>query len=469
MSDVPSSTLGRVGDGLGWRVLALGALVCVGALFQWASLYFGYKRYLISWEMVLAVFLFAAGLRLLGMVAGVAAVGLEAALGTTSVLRLIDANQVWDVAEYLLDARLAYLGLLIALFLLAAIGFWVGSRAFNGIRWRWLWLGAVALMLAQWQLSFAKASFFSPPFAERDELLFGSSTLFVHRVLGENRRRHVHIGADADDAEYVPIAQPSAASLTLGDQPASSRILFVVAESWGLPQDLASINQQIYSLRRSERVRDLKLFDVDAVGTTAAGELRELCGKIPTRLNFRQMTREAVGECLPAKLAGQGYKTVSLHAAFGAMYRRLLWYPVLGFGETLFRETLPFTGAQCYSFPGYCDRDLVGVVRERMQGDKVFFYWLTLNSHIPYDRRDIAAYRDDLCRSVFGVGYSDQLCNYQNLHIQFFEKLAGLVEDGSMRGVEVVVVGDHAPLFNGTASQNRFSRDRVPVLHFFVQ
>ena len=67
------------------------------------------------------------------------------------------------------------------------------------------------------------------------------------------------------------------------------------------------------------------------------------------------------------------------------------------------------------------------------------------------------------------MGYGDQLCNYQNLHVQFFEQLAKLVEDKSLRGVEVVVVGDHAPLFNGTESRNQFFKDRVPVLHFFVR
>jgi hypothetical protein len=454
---------------LGWRLLSLAALLSLMLLFQWTSLYFGYKRYLISAEILLGLVLFLMGLRWLGLGVFLVAVCLEATLGTTTVLRLIDVNQVWDVAEYLLEARLTYLSLLLALFALAGAGFWIGVRAFKEVRLWWLPFLAMALLLIQWQLSYAKASFFSPPFAERDELLFGSSALFVHRVLEENRRRHVHIGADSEDAEYVPIAHPSASILTLGGQPASRRILFVVAESWGLPKDSASIEQQILPLRASDHVRDFKLSDIDAVGTTAAGELRELCGRIPTRLNFRHMSAQAVGECLPAKLAKQGYKTVALHGAFGAMYRRLLWYPVIGFGELVFRETLPFTGMQCHSFPGYCDRDLFAVVRQKLEGDKVFLYWLTLNSHVPYDRRDVVNYRAQLCRDAFGASDNEQLCNYQNLHVQFFEYLAKLAEEESMRGVEVVVVGDHAPIFNASASRARFEPERVPMLHFVVQ
>ncbi|MCY1376772.1 hypothetical protein D9M69_642890 [compost metagenome] len=99
----------------------------------------------------------------------------------------------------------------------------------------------------------------------------------------------------------------------------------------------------------------------------------------------------------------------------------------------------------------------------------MFLYWLTLNSHIPYDRRDVANYREGLCRAVFGATYNEQLCGYQNLHVQFFEHLARLAEDGSMRGVEVVVVGDHAPIFNDSASRARFEQEQVPMLHFMMQ
>ena len=229
------------------------------------------------------------------------------------------------------------------------------------------------------------------------------------------------------------------------------------------------LEQQISALRSSAHVHDLQVGSINAVGTTAAGELRELCGRIPTRLNFQRMTPEAIGECLPAKLAKRGYKTVALHAAFGAMYRRVNWYPVIGFDDLVFRENLPFEGTQCYSFPGYCDRHLLDVVRKKLGHEKVFLYWLSLNSHIPYDRRDVENYREAVCHKAFGDAYSDQLCGYQNLHVQFFEGLAKLAEEESLKGVEVVVVGDHAPIFNDSASRVRFKQEQVPMLRFVVQ
>lgn len=450
-------------------LLALAAYLLLGLLFQWTSLHFGFKRYLLNAEMLMAMLLFVAGWRWLGVLVFLAAVCLELTLGATSVFRLIDIAQVGDMAGYLLEAKGTYLVMLAALAVIAAAGFWVAAGSLKGVRWRWLWLFASGLLLIQWQLSFAGATFFSPPFAERDRLLFGSSVHFVQQVIEENRRRHVHIGADAEDAEYLPVAQPSAASLMLGEQPRSPRILFVIAESWGRPHQPAVLEQQISALRSSAHVHDLQVGSINAVGTTAAGELRELCGRIPTRLNFQRMTPEAIGECLPAKLAKRGYKTVALHAAFGAMYRRVNWYPVIGFDDLVFRENLPFEGTQCYSFPGYCDRHLLDVVRKKLGHEKVFLYWLSLNSHIPYDRRDVENYREAVCHKAFGDAYSDQLCGYQNLHVQFFEGLAKLAEEESLKGVEVVVVGDHAPIFNDSASRVRFKQEQVPMLRFVVQ
>lgn len=88
---------------------------------------------------------------------------------------------------------------------------------------------------------------------------------------------------------------------------------------------------------------------------------------------------------------------------------------------------------------------------------------------MPYDRRDVARYMDALC-DVWPTGeYGNQLCRYQNLHVQFFESLATLVEDASLNGVEVVVVGDQAPIFNDSASRARFELEQVPMLHFTVQ
>ncbi|MDT4882315.1 hypothetical protein FQZ97_1182560 [compost metagenome] len=61
------------------------------------------------------------------------------------------------------------------------------------------------------------------------------------------------------------------------------------------------------------------------------------------------------------------------------------------------------------------------------------------------------------------------LCNYQNLHVQFFEGLAKLLQDEALRGVKVVVVGDHAPIFYDDETRGRFEPEQVSMLHFTVK
>ena len=121
-------------------LLALAAYLLLGLLFQWTSLHFGFKRYLLNAEMLMAMLLFVAGWRWLGVLVFFAAVCLELTLGATSVFRLIEVAQVGDMAGYLLEAKGTYLVMLVALAVIAAAGFWVAAGSLKGVRWRWLWL-----------------------------------------------------------------------------------------------------------------------------------------------------------------------------------------------------------------------------------------------------------------------------------------------------------------------------------------
>lgn len=456
----------------GGHVFLLGSYVVLSALFQGLSLFFGYKRHLFGVELLLAMVLFALGWRLTGAVALIAAIALELTLGLASVFYLFNTGQLLDLTEYLFEARHAYLVALAALPLLAGMVIWsamrVANKAGSGVRLAWpLLLIGVALFQGQWMLSSERGDFFMPALADRQHLLFGSATHLVHGVMDVNGWQTV--GSLDSDADYVPIRHPSAAQLVWGGRlPTSSRILFVVAEAWGLPNEAAVLESQIQALRQNNHVQDLRLDHIHAVGATAAGELREMCGVIPTRLNFRLLTSQAVGDCLPAQLSRQGYVTVGVHGAVGSMYRRTLWWPQLGLAERLFKDDIVTGHEPCRSFPGHCDRDLLETVKHKLSADKVFLYWLTLNSHMPYDLSDVAHYRQALC-NLWPTGASEQLCNYQNLHTQFFDGLSSLAADPGMTGVEVVVVGDHPPLFNDAESRERFSRDQVPVLRFVVK
>lgn len=457
---------GRIGS---WRncIYLLVGYTILALIFQWASIHFGYKRHFYSAEMLLAFMLCAMGFGWLSFVVFLLSVVLEVSLGLTTILYLFDISQVLDVAGYTLEANKSYLIAFVLLAAVALVCYGVVARSLKTVSWKRILAMSVALF--SYQAALSSVDLFNPIYSDRGELLFGSAAQFTHDVLKLNSKRFKHIGMG--DAEYLPIQHSSAASLTLNSEQLPERILFVVAESWGLPKRSEVIEHQIQALRSSDRVEAMVLGKIHALGATAVGELRELCGKIPTQLNFSKMSPAGVGECLPAKLKAKGYKTIAIHGAHGMMYRRLMWYPLIGFEEMVFREALPYSeDALCHSFPGYCDRKLLNTVSDKIHSaDKTFLYWLTLNSHTPYDRRDVLNYRPELCSSALDAGYSDQLCTYHNLHIQFFEGLSKLIEHEAMRGVDVIVVGDHAPLFKDESSRISFQMAEVPMLHFRVK
>jgi Sulfatase len=450
---------------------AILAFVLLNSIFQYVALRFGYKRYFLNAELLVAALAVSLRFRWIGVLIFLAATSLEILLGLTDVFHFMDVREAMDMMEFTFLARPDDLFRFGAALAVAVVCFLLFSRLVGGIRSRpvalLLLLLGVGLTYCQWAVSEESGKFFTPVHANRDELVFGSSFYFLKNTLDMNTVTQAVNGNP--DIEYRPVQHPSAAKVALGDAPSAERILFIVGEAWGLPKDTAVLQQQISKLRKSPHVQDFSLSDVYARGATAAGELRELCGLIPSRMNFGKMTTESVGQCLPSKLKSQGFATVAVHGAESAMYRRSRWYPVLGFDELIFREDMPPVASECYSFPGYCDRNIFPVVHAKLRQGRAFVYWLTLNSHVPYDRRDVVTYREDICKEVFGAQYPEMLCNYQNLHTQFFDGLARLIEDEEMKGVQIVVVGDHAPIFLDDETRGRFDRERVPTLSFTVK
>lgn len=452
-------------------VLALGCFLLLNVVFQWAAVRFGYRRYFLGAELLLAILVAGFVSRWLGIAVFLGAVALECAVGLTGVFHFTDLRESLDLLEFTFLGRTDFIVLLGGLLTVVTLCFWWSARYVHQTQARRGWLVILlvvaGLVYGQWRLSDGGENFFTPVHADRSTLLFGSAAYLLQDSMNLNRIRQA-VNGDPD-IDYHPITHPSAAQLTVEGGRRSSRILFIVSEAWGLPKNARMLEEQIQALRASPHAKDLKLSSVYARGATAAGELRELCGLIPSRMNFGKMTRDLVGECLPLRLHQEGYETVAVHGASSSMYRRSRWYPVLGFKKLVFMEDMPASNASCFSFPGYCDRNIFSLLGNDLGKDRVFVYWLTLNSHVPYDRRDVVSYRESLCRSVLGDGYGELLCNYQNLHVQFFEEMAEFLKGATAKGIEVVVVGDHPPIFLDDDSRQRFVADQVPVLHFVVQ
>lgn len=81
-----------------------------------------------------------------------------------------------------------------------------------------------------------------------------------------------------------------------------------------------------------------------------------------------------------------------------------------------------------------------------LSSEKSFVYWLTLNTHAPYDDK---IFIDGFDCEVVGLKTNTMVCNNYKLHYQFFTALAKMIDDPQLKGLEVYVVGDHpAPIVN---------------------
>jgi len=238
------------------------------------------------------------------------------------------------------------------------------------------------------------------------------------------------------------------------------KILLVVSESWGMTDQ--KIQEAVLSPIRQKQ----ELFSqweegvIDFRGITIEAEIRELCQLDLLHFNF-EGHEEELSDCLPNSLRDDGYKTYAFHGAAGLMYDRVKWYPDVGFENSTFFESQTWP-RRCYSFPGACDSDMADYVAKSLsKNDKVFSYWLTLNSHFTYDSRDIHS-KGFRCAEL-GVAPGSQTCRNLKLHYQFFSDLAQMLSRSEMAGIKVVVVGDHEPPITDKAEKQRyFVEGKVP-------
>lgn len=221
------------------------------------------------------------------------------------------------------------------------------------------------------------------------------------------------------------------------------KILLIVNESLGKatdPKIQAALLAPLYQHQRHYSYIEDGAFSF--VGPTVSGEIRELCQKNATVMDISRVEDKEFTNCLPALLREQGYDTYSVHGAAGSLYDRLRWYPLIGFNQVLFKED--FAAARdCKSFSGKCDYDLFDPIADIFASNKkTFLYWLTLNTHSPYDDY---LFVDGFDCKTFSLKEKSEACLNFKQQYQFFYRLSEYVQDDRMKGVEVYVVGDHAP------------------------
>lgn len=248
----------------------------------------------------------------------------------------------------------------------------------------------------------------------------------------------------------------------------SDKILFIVSESWSetaKPEQQQAILKAIYA--QKDKFEFIHQGHFTAVGATVTGEIRELCQKRLMAMDTRQISADELKGCIPNLLKNKGYNTYSVYSGYEGLYSPEYWYPLAGLDKRYFFKDLP-EGGHCKYTDARCDILLTDKVKELLlSSEKSFVYWLTLNTHAPYN--DIV-FIDGFDCNVVGLETGTAVCNNYKLHYQFFTALAQMIEDPQLKGIEVYIVGDHpAPITDLSDGLKAFKGSDVAWLHFKIK
>lgn len=244
----------------------------------------------------------------------------------------------------------------------------------------------------------------------------------------------------------IPIGFRGAVAKLANQDPGqlNKKVLLVVVESWGVMKDERIQDALLQPLTMRRDIFEwLDIQKTQGNATTVDAELDRLCGVKIYYYLFKPVT-EGFDACLPWKFKKSGYKTIAVDGSDSHIYEHSDWYPRTGLDDLYFGNTAPWK-TRCYSFPGICDSEIMHdfIAPIFAKDEKIFMYWLTLNTHTNFDERDIQTDVFD-CKK-FNLEEGEQLCRMNKLHAQFFSQLAGILAQPAMRGVEVILVGDHSP------------------------
>lgn len=200
------------------------------------------------------------------------------------------------------------------------------------------------------------------------------------------------------------------------------------------------------------------------VGSTTGAESRELCGRWG---DFRDYLQGGPFDCLPNRLRAKGVETIAVHGFSGRMFARTGWYPKIGFDRIVAAEALAAGYAdrlpsRCgLTFRGFCDREvgeIVHALATQAAGSPRLIYWLTLNTHVPFEPAGTGRHFDCTAGGVFG---DEGVCGLAEMWAEAFEAVRRIAGDPALPATDILIAGDHnTPMF-GRSGRNLFVRNQV--------
>ncbi len=242
--------------------------------------------------------------------------------------------------------------------------------------------------------------------------------------------------------------------------------LLVMVESLGLPDNSPELRRHLFASFLSPEVRSRYTVSTGTslfYNSTTAGEIRELCGRWG---DYYDLVEKRDDTCLPARLRKRGYDTVAWHSFTGDFFNRDKWYPNIGFDKRVFAHDLVKQGTgECGGvFPGACDRNVPPLIGKALAAAKkpTFFYWLTVNSHLPVppgvnlENENCARLSPQLARDMPMV--CRQLAIWQSIDAA----LAKMIMADDFPDTDILIVGDHMPPYFDRTMRTQFDSQHVP-------
>ncbi|WP_271196886.1 sulfatase-like hydrolase/transferase [Pseudomonas turukhanskensis] len=433
--------------------------------FLCISSWLGIGRPYVNIDYIFMLVFFAFGFRFLGVIVGVVFLVVDMLSLFGQVLPIVRIGDFFYLLRFVFSASPEMPALLASGLVFVAVSLWVVAKFGRDVnRHAVLFILNVFLILYAVDVNTStdeRVRFYR---ASEGELVSSQAVSFFE-ARSASFLRNVELESDA----LIPYGRQSATDPWFAMKANNSlpqRMLLVVNESWGAPLD-PSVRDSILAPVMGLPLEFIEQGTLPFVGVTIEGELRELCKRQPANFNLSN-TVDGFSDCLPEMLRQKGYSTASLHGAVSRMYDRAYWYPRAGFEKSIFFESHKWP-RRCHSFPGACDLDMADDIAGFFDpSGPRFLYWLTLNSHFAYDRRDIRVDVFDCDR--FSISVGSESCRNLKLQAQFFSGLAKLLQRPSMQGVEVVVVGDHQPIIADLDERSRyFEEKKVSWVRFKIK
>lgn len=249
--------------------------------------------------------------------------------------------------------------------------------------------------------------------------------------------------------------------------------MLIVVESWGEIKDV-KLQKELDSWiakKFENKGYAVSIGSTKTYGSTVAAGLRELTnakGDYSFYLNNKSVETPFKSIFDEKKL--QGYETFGFHPYTGQMFLRSVWWKNIGIQNLYFKEQYLLENStkenlvkgEAYYFPSIKDEIFFDyVLNKTKKTPKKFVYFLTVNSHIPYN----AIGNDHSPTNQFDISKMDissqaknQLIHIKNLLEYFSQKIE--TKDWN----KILIVGDHMPPFPTNQDRNFYVDEKVPYL-----